>query len=42
LHQLISDSALRARLAAAARAAGRQLPDWPTQAARFAAVLDSV
>ncbi len=42
LHRLISDAALRARLAAGARIAGRQLPDWPAQAARFAAVLDSV
>jgi glycosyltransferase involved in cell wall biosynthesis len=42
LQTLVSDSALRARLAAGARAAGRLLPDWATQAARFAAVLDSV
>lgn len=42
LQRLISDTALRARLAAGARAAGRQLPDWPAQAARFATVLDSL
>ncbi len=42
LAELIGNSELRARLAEGARAAGRQLPDWPAQAARFAAVLDSV
>ncbi len=39
LRKLISQPALRAQLAAGARAAGRQLPDWPAQARRFAAVL---
>ena len=42
LQALVSDPALRASLAAGARNAGRQLPDWPTQAAHFAGVLDSV
>ena len=42
LQALISDPTLRASLAAGARIAGRQLPDWSAQAARFAAVLDSV
>ena len=42
LQRLIGDSALRARLAAGARAAGRLLPNWPEQAARFGAVLVSV
>ena len=42
LQRLISDAALRARLAAGARAAGRRLPDWPAQAARFAIVLESL
>lgn len=42
LQRLIGDPALREQLAAGARAAGRRLPDWPTQAARFAAVLDAL
>ncbi|MEP7284065.1 MAG: glycosyltransferase family 4 protein, partial [Rubrivivax sp.] len=42
LSQLIDDPALRARLAAGARAAGRRLPDWAAQSARFAAVLEGV
>ncbi len=39
LQRLISDPALRRRLANGAQAAGRQLPGWPEQAARMAAVL---
>ena len=39
LQRLISDPAQRAELAAAAWRAGRQLPSWPQQAARFADVL---
>lgn len=42
LQRLIGEPALRERLAAGAREAGRRLPDWPTQAARFAAVLDAL
>jgi glycosyltransferase involved in cell wall biosynthesis len=42
LARLIADPALRDRLAAGARAAGKRLPTWPQQAARFAAVLDDV
>ncbi|HSM21061.1 MAG TPA: glycosyltransferase family 4 protein [Rubrivivax sp.] len=42
LQRLIGDPALRERLAAGAREAGRRLPDWPAQAARFAAVLDAL
>jgi glycosyltransferase involved in cell wall biosynthesis len=42
LRTLISDSALRRTLAEGARDAGRKLPDWPAQAARFAAVLEGV
>jgi glycosyltransferase involved in cell wall biosynthesis len=42
LQRLISEPAMRARLAAGAREAGRRLPDWPTQAARFAVVLDAL
>jgi glycosyltransferase involved in cell wall biosynthesis len=42
LRTLIGDSALRRALAEGARRTGRTLPDWPTQAARFAAVLESV
>lgn len=42
LQRLINEPALRARLAAGAREAGRRLPDWSTQAARFAAVLDGL
>ena len=39
LRSLVGDPALRQRLAAGARDAAARLPDWPTQAARFAAVL---
>lgn len=42
LRRLIEAPALRRALAAGARAAGRHLPDWSTQAARFADVLDAV
>jgi glycosyltransferase involved in cell wall biosynthesis len=42
LRRLIGDSALRRALAEGARQAGRKLPDWPTQAARFAAVLEGM
>ncbi|HYN59510.1 MAG TPA: glycosyltransferase family 4 protein [Rubrivivax sp.] len=42
LQRLIGDPALRERLAAGAREAGCRLPDWPTQAARFAVVLDAL
>jgi glycosyltransferase involved in cell wall biosynthesis len=42
LARVLSDAALRARLAAGARAAAARLPTWPTQAARFAAVLEKV
>jgi glycosyltransferase involved in cell wall biosynthesis len=42
LARVLSDAALRARLAAGARAAAAHLPSWPMQAARFAAVLESV
>jgi glycosyltransferase involved in cell wall biosynthesis len=42
LQRLIGEPALRAQLAAGAREAGRGLPDWPTQAARFAAVLEAL
>lgn len=41
LQRLVGEPALRARLAAGAREAGRRLPDWPTQAGRFGAVLDA-
>lgn len=39
MRRLIFDTALRHRMAEAAFAAGRRLPDWPTQAAAFAAEL---
>ena len=42
LQKLVSDPTLRARLAAGAKAAGRQLPTWQQQAALFAAVLQEV
>ncbi|WP_428300139.1 glycosyltransferase family 4 protein [Hydrogenophaga sp.] len=42
LARVIQDTALRGRLAAGARAAARQLPDWPRQAAAFARVLERV
>jgi glycosyltransferase involved in cell wall biosynthesis len=42
LARLIDDPALRARLAAGARDAGRRLPDWTAQSARFSAVLERV
>jgi glycosyltransferase involved in cell wall biosynthesis len=42
LRTLIGDPALRRALAEGAREAGRRLPDWRTQAARFAAVLERV
>ena len=42
LARVLSDAALRARLAAGARAAAGRLPTWPMQAARFATVLESV
>jgi glycosyltransferase involved in cell wall biosynthesis len=42
LARLIDDAALRRRLAAGARAAGRELPDWAAQAARFGAALERV
>ncbi len=42
LARVLSDAALRARLAAGARAAAARLPTWPMQAARFAAVLEGV
>ena len=42
LARVLSDAALRARLAAGARAAAARLPTWPTQAARFATVLEGV
>ena len=42
LQRLINEPALREQLAAGAREAGRRLPDWPTQAGRFAAVLDAM
>ena len=42
LQRLINEPALRARLAAGARDASRRLPDWPTQAARFAVVLEAL
>ena len=40
LAQVLSDAALRERLAAGARTAAARLPTWPTQAARFATVLE--
>lgn len=42
LERMLTDAALRARLAAGARAAAAALPTWPQQAARFAAVLEGV
>lgn len=42
LQRLITEPALRRALAAGARDAGRQLPGWPEQAARFGAVLDAL
>jgi len=42
LAALLDDPALRARLAAGARAARADLPSWPQAVARFAAVLDSL
>lgn len=42
LQCLINGPALREQLAAGAREAGHRLADWPTQAARFAAVLDAL
>ncbi|QHE86178.1 glycosyltransferase family 4 protein [Hydrogenophaga sp. BPS33] len=42
LARVITDAGLRAHLAEGARAAARQLPTWPQQAARFAAVLEGV
>jgi len=42
LQMLVSDPALRSRLAAGAKAAGQQLPTWQQQAALFAAVLQGV
>jgi glycosyltransferase involved in cell wall biosynthesis len=42
LRTLIGEPALRRALADGAREAGRKLPDWPAQAARFAAVLEGV
>jgi glycosyltransferase involved in cell wall biosynthesis len=42
LERAITDPALRARLAAGARAAAPRLPTWQAQAARFAAVLQGL
>jgi glycosyltransferase involved in cell wall biosynthesis len=42
LAALLDDPALRARLAAGARAARAALPTWPQAVARFAAVLESL
>lgn len=42
LQRLLDEPALREQLAAGARDAGRRLPDWPSQAARFAAVLNTL
>lgn len=42
LQRIMSDARLRDRLAAGARAARRDLPDWPTACARFAAALDAI
>lgn len=42
LEHVLTDTALRERLAAGARAAATRLPTWPQQAALFAAVLESV
>ena len=40
LRRVVEDTALRARLAAAARQAGRRLPDWPAAVDRWLAGLD--
>jgi len=42
LATMLDDPALRARLAAGARAAGAALPTWPQAVARFAAALESL
>jgi glycosyltransferase involved in cell wall biosynthesis len=42
LGRVLTDVALRERLAAGAREAASLLPTWPQQAARFAAMLDAV
>lgn len=42
LSRVVSDAALRERLAAGARTAARQLPSWAVQAARFATALEEV
>ncbi len=42
LADMLTDAALRNRLAAGARAAGARLPGWPAQAARFANVLENL
>jgi hypothetical protein len=42
LAALFDDPALRARLAAGARAARAVLPTWPQAVARFAAALESL
>jgi glycosyltransferase involved in cell wall biosynthesis len=40
LADMLTDAALRTRLAAGARAAAARLPNWPAQAARMATVLE--
>jgi len=40
LRRVVEDTALRTRLAAAARRAGRRLPDWPAAVDRWLAGLD--
>jgi glycosyltransferase involved in cell wall biosynthesis len=42
LGRVITDAALRERLAAGARAAAQDLPDWPRQASAFARVLEQL
>jgi glycosyltransferase involved in cell wall biosynthesis len=42
LERVLTDTALRERLAAGARAAAATLPTWPQQAALFAAVLEGM
>lgn len=42
LVRILSDTGLRERLGAGARAAAGRLPSWPVQAARFASVLERV
>ncbi len=42
LARVIADTALRERLAEGARVAGRELPDWPRQAAALARALEQV